>query len=177
MPYYVRAINRENWPEPEDGATVHDLDADALNDVKTSENALSVWYADSDSEINDAAIAYLGSMDKWVRDEEVDFVAIDTSFIEEATINVFENPNETYVSTYETKHRDLCGLKYGDIEAIAGIVIKAISERKDFILTATEIRALFKDVVSKGLLKSDSIDKQRHGRFRTYIKGIEEELQ
>ena len=42
MPYLVRAINRENWPEPEDNATVHDLDADALNDLKTSDNALSV---------------------------------------------------------------------------------------------------------------------------------------
>lgn len=34
MPYYLRAINRENWPEPEDDASAHDLDADALNDLK-----------------------------------------------------------------------------------------------------------------------------------------------
>ncbi len=176
MPYYVRAINRENWPEPEDSATVQDLDADALNDVKTCENSLSVWYADSDKDITDAAIAYLGSMDKWIRDDEVEFVAIDTSFIEEATIDVFETPNETYVSTYETKHRDLCGLNYRDIEAIAGIIIKAICQRKDFILTSPQIRDLFKDVVSKGLLKSESIDKGRHGKFRTYIKNIEDEL-
>ena len=48
MPFFLRAINRENWPEPEDDATVYDLDADALNDLKTQENTMSVWCADTE---------------------------------------------------------------------------------------------------------------------------------
>ena len=176
MPYLVRAINRENWPEPEDNATVHDLDADALNDLKTGDNALSVWYAESEEEIKDAAVAYLGSMDKWIRSEEVEFIAIDTKYIEEATIETFETPNSTYVSSYETKHRDLCGLKYDDIEAVAGIVIKSINSGNDFFLTASEIRELFKEVIGKGLLSSEVVDKNKHSHFRKYVQQLEAEI-
>ena len=163
MPYFVRAINRENWPEPEENATVHDLDADALNDIKTGENTLSVWYAESEEDIKDAAVAYLGSMDKWIKSDEVEFIAIDTKYIAEATIEIFETPNPTYVSSYETKHRDLCGLKYDDIEAVAGI-------------TAQEIRDLFKEVIAKGLLTSDRVDRDRHSHFRKYVQQLEKEL-
>lgn len=66
MAYYLRAINRENWPEPEDKATIYDLDADALNDLKTQNNSLSVWYAENEYDVNNAILAYLASMDKWV---------------------------------------------------------------------------------------------------------------
>ena len=78
MPYFLRAINRENWPEPEENASVHDLDADALNDLKTQDNTLSVWYAEDDEELKAAIVAYLASMDRWVELEEVDFIALDT---------------------------------------------------------------------------------------------------
>ncbi len=176
MPYFVRAINRENWPEPEENATVHDLDADALNDIKTGENTLSVWYAESEEDIKDAAVAYLGSMDKWIKSDEVEFIAIDTKYIAEATIEIFETPNPTYVSSYETKHRDLCGLKYDDIEAVAGIVIMSINNGKDFMLTAQEIRDLFKEVIAKGLLTSDRVDRDRHSHFRKYVQQLEKEL-
>ena len=177
MPYYVRAINRENWPEPDDNANVHDLCADALNDLKTSENVLSVWYAESKEELNDALLAYLASMDKWISYEEVEYIAISDEDIRESGIEVKDEPNPTYITDYEYKHRELTGLNYDRIEQIAGIMIKSIDKRQDYVVSTSDIRLLFKKVIQDGLINSEKIDKKNHGKFRRYIKEIESEFQ
>lgn len=176
MPFFLRAINRENWPEPEDNATAHDLDADALNDLKTQDNTLSVWYAESEADLRSAIVAYLGSMDKWVELEVVEFIAIDTQEIENVGIKYNQEPNFTYIKGYEEKHRDLAELKYDSIEKLADIVIKSINEGNEYLLDQGEIKELFAEVVQAGKLTSSAIDKGRHNKLRKLIIQIENDL-
>lgn len=176
MPYFLRAINRENWPEPEENASVHDLDADALNDLKTQDNTLSVWYAEDDEELKAAIVAYLASMDRWVELEEVDFIALDTKDIQDAGIQLENNPNFTYVHDYESMHRDLASLKYDSIEKLADTVIKSIKAGQDYIVDRGRIRELFTEVVQAGKLHSSDIDKSRHKKLQRLIIEIENEI-
>lgn len=177
MPYYLRAINRENWPEPEDDASAHDLDADALNDLKTQDNALSVWYAENEDELRKAIVAYLASMDKWVELEEVDFIAIDIKDIETAKIEFDATPNFTYIQDYQDLHRDLTKLKYDSIEKLANIVIKSIQKGQDYIVDRGMIKDLFTEVVKLGKLQSEKIDKSRHKKLQRLIIDIEKEME
>jgi hypothetical protein len=177
MPYYLRAINRENWPEPEDDASAHDLDADALNDLKTQDNALSVWYAENEDELRKAIVAYLASMDKWVELEEVDFIAIDIKDIETAKIEFDATPNFTYIQDYQDLHRDLTKLKYDSIEKLANIVIKSIQKGQDYIVDRGMIKDLFTEVVKLGKLQSENIDKSRHKKLQRLIIEIEKEME
>ena len=176
MPYFIRAINRENWPEPEDNATAHDLDADALNDLKTQDNTLSVWYAENDDELRKAIVAYLASMDKWVELEEVDFIVIDVKDIEDAGIKLEKTPNFTYIQDYQEMHRDLAELKYDSIEQLADIVIKSINNRQDKIVDRGMIEELFSEVVKSGKLQSTDIDKSRHKKLQRLIIKIENDI-
>ena len=176
MPYFLRAINRENWPEPEDHATAHDLDADALNDLKTQDNTMSVWYAEDDVELRKAIVAYLASMDKWVELEEVDFIVIDAKDIEDAGIKLIKTPNFTYIQDYQELHRDLTELKYDSIEQIADIVIKSINKEQDKIVDRGMIRELFSEVVKSGKLQSTVIDKSKHKKLKRLINEIENEI-
>lgn len=176
MPYYVRAINRENWPEPEENEKVFDLHADVLNDLHTSNNMMSVWYAENEEEIPEAELAYLASMDKWVKEEEIEFIVIDKETVDEKGIEVIPSLNFTYVSSYAEKHRDFYNLTFGSIETIAEIVMISINKRMDRIVTQTEIRDLFANAVKRGLINSSIISKEKHGALRKYLKKIEEEI-
>lgn len=176
MPYLLRAINRENWPEPEEDASVKDLDADALNDLKTQDNTLSMWYADSEDELRTAIVAYLASMDKWVELESIDFIIVDLLDVKNLGINIVNEPNFTYIKEYKEKHRDLADLKYDSIEQIADVIIKSINEGKDRIVDRGEIRSLFEEVVRTGKLKSEDIDKSRHKKLRRLISEIEVDI-
>ena len=176
MPYFLRAINRENWPEPEENATVYDLDADALNDLKTQENTMSVWYAETEDDLHTAIVAYLASMDKWVELEAVEFIAINTKDIDEVGIKYNAVPNFTYISDYKELHRDLVGLKYDSIEKIADIVIKSINEGNDYIIDKGQIREMFLEVVKAGKLHSDDVEKSRHNKLKKLIIEIESEI-
>lgn len=177
MPFFLRAINRENWPEPEEHATIHDLDADALNDLKTQENTMSVWYAENEEDLHSAIVAYLASMDKWVELEAVEFIAINLKDVEAAGIKCDKIPNFTYISEYQTKHRDLIELKYDSIEKLADIVIKSIGEGRDYIIDKGQIRELFAEVVQAGKLHSDDIEKSRHKKLKRLIIEIEKEME
>lgn len=176
MSFYLRAINRENWPEPEDNASVHDLVADALNDLKTQDNTLSVWCAETDEELDSAMVAYLASMDRWVELETVEFVAIKSEDISAAGIECDEVPNFTYISEYKEKHRDFVALKYDSIEQIANIVIRAINAGQDYMIDQGRIKELFTEVVREGKLCAGDIDKSRHRKLQRLIVQIEEEI-
>lgn len=176
MPFFLRAINRENWPEPEEHATVHDLDADALNDLKTQENTMSVWCADTEEDLKTAIVAYLASMDKWVEVEAVEFIAISSTDIDVAEIEYEKVPNFTYIKEYKTKHRDLVRLKYSSIEKLADLVIKSINEGRDYIIDKGQIREMFTEVIQVGKLCSDDIPKGQHKKLKKLLIEIEAEI-
>lgn len=177
MPFFLRAINRENWPEPEEHATVYDLDADALNDLKSQENTMSVWCAETEEDLKNAIVAYLASMDKWVEVEAVEFIAINSKDIESAGIEYNKVPNFTYIKEYETKHRDLIKLKYGSIEKLADLVIKSINNGRDYIVDKGQIREMFTEVVQVGKLCSEDIPKGKHKKLKRLLVEIEKEIE
>lgn len=177
MPFFLRAINRENWPEPEDGATIYDLDADALNDLKSSENTMSVWCAETEEDLKNAIVAYLASMDKWVEVEAVEFIAINSTDIENEGIEYEAVPNFTYIKEYENKHRDLIKLKYGSIEKLANLVIKSINEGRDYIVDRGQIREYFTEVVQENKLSSTDIPKGNHKKLKRMLIEIEKEIE
>lgn len=176
MPYLVRAINRENWPEPDENVQVCELDADALNDLKTTENKLSTWYAEDEKDIDDAILAYLGSMDKWVKQEEKEFIFIDTKDIIINNIKIIDEPNDTYIKDHEELHRDLACLQLMDIENLCGEFIQVLNCGNLVVKTKQEIRELFKKAVKSDLICSETIDKTKHGTLRKYVKDIEREI-
>lgn len=176
MAYLVRAINRENWPEPEDNIQICDLDADALNDLKTSENKLSTWYAEDETKIKEAILAYLGTMDKWVKRDMQEFIVINIDDITKAAITVIAEPNKTYIKDYDILHRDLAQLKYLDVEHLAGIFMNTLKFGELHVLSSQDIRKLFISAVKRGLISSSTNFENNHKKFKNYIKEIEDEL-
>lgn len=144
--------------------------------MKTQENTLSVWCAETEQDLHTAIVAYLASMDKWVELEAVEFIAINSKDIDAVGIKYDTIPNFTYIKEYQTKHRDLVELKYDSIEILADLVIKSINEGRDYVIDKGQIRELFTEVVQAGKLHSEDIEKSRHKKLKKLIIEIEKEI-
>lgn len=175
MAYLVRAINRENWPEPDELDEINDLQSDALNDLKTTENTISVWLANDVDDINNALIAYLGSLDKKVKDP-VDVVFIDEKDLAEAGLDIRKEPNFTNIKGFNEKHRDITNLDYKSIGILANVIIKSFEKENSKIYSDVEIRELFINSIRDQLISSNDIDKSRYGSLKKYIVELEREI-
>lgn len=159
-----------------------EIDADALNDIASCENTLSFWCADNSDDIDNACLAYLASQDKWISSkkadriiEEQEFIVIDEQDIKNADIISVKEPNDTYVTSYKDKHRDLQELTVRSIKKMVEIILDTLKKPDGFILLSKEhIDKLFSEAVHNGLISSEDIDKSRNGKLKAYIKDIEE---
>ena len=176
MTFYIRAIHREYWPEPNELSDIKELDSDAFSDLNTKDNKLSFWCADDTNQIDEAIVAYLASMDKWMALDEAEFIAIDSSIIQPCNFIICNQPNFTYINAYKSKHVDFCDLNLDSLETLSKKIIDSLD--KYFILKdQNEIKEMFLNVLKKGLLKSENISKENHGKFKKYIKQLEDSLE
>ncbi len=187
MPFLVRAINREYWPEPDERdikARVLELNSDALNDFfKTSDNKMSFWYAEDNTDVDEAILAYLGSMDKWVvmekrgEFERQEFILLPEDKIPSG-IEIQKNPNHTYIKDYEIRHRDLANLNVRLINELAALFIKTLDNNNGMkAVSKTHIKSMFIKAVKENKITSSNIPKSDNGALRKYISAIEEEIE
>ena len=176
MAYYVRAINTEFWPDQFEYENITDLSADVLSDLHTEGQDLSFWWAETEEAIDDAVLAYLGSVDRWtshgVTDGQ-DFVAINAEFVDAANIEAIQEDNFTEINGYEKKHYNFKNLTVGSLETVVSLVIKAMSDNKEINYDSQQIEKLFRKALAENLISKASIDKTNHGSLLKYIKAIE----
>ncbi len=129
MAYLVRKISRAKWPEQI--CKVTDIMADAISDIRTSGNTLSVWKIDSLEQLDEAALA-LAVSSKTSKIEKMDIVWIDEECFHSKGISIVEADGDTAVGDLIKTHRDLCGLNYKLLGDIAEIIIGELLHNKNY---------------------------------------------
>lgn len=130
MAYLVRKIARAKWPE--EICSVSDLCGDAISDLKTTANTLSLWRIETEDDLPTAALA-LSASSKSNSIEGLSLVWIPEEKIRERLISIDENsPGDTIVADLMPLHRDLCSITYSSLGGFADLILNELIQEKHY---------------------------------------------
>jgi hypothetical protein len=120
--FILRRLRRAKWYKNENTPWLlaGELQADALGDLLTQFNALSIWQIEADRTNLERVIAALVTTQENL--SNFDYVLVDQSVIENAGFKIESNIGETPDSTANTWHRDLIELTADRLLMLARII-------------------------------------------------------
>jgi len=102
MALLLRTISNAKWVK-DDWMVAGDVPADALSDLRTARNALSVWNVDPELEnLNGVLTALASNRDQL---DKVDYTLIDENLLPIIAIECVKSPANTPYSTLNAAHR------------------------------------------------------------------------
>lgn len=158
MSILVRRINRAKWDQIIDETDINDSSADAItNCLKTTNNDLSVWKIDIETEINDAILALITGSQQ-AKLSTIHYVMFDEEELNEKGIIISETLGDTIVEELKDKHRDLSKLTYKKLGLIKDIIVTAITENKSSFMTRSDLKSLLKKSIQEGKVNLESLN-------------------
>lgn len=175
MKYYIRKITPSKFPRPEDEyiSSVENLQADAVGDIRTSRNTLSIWEVDShdDISLDDGVFALITSPAQSSLDK-VDFIIFSEQELEKYNLKLIRTDGDTLVNDLKCKHRDIIELTYGSMRGILEIISKK-TIAGDY---KRRTKAQIKKILESNFNRIEDIDRFNEGSFLNELKKIEESL-
>ena len=125
MALLVRKIARGKWPD--NPCSINCLQADAISDLRTQGNTLSVWRVENSDELEEAILA-LAASSKTEKIETITIVWADEEVFLKNGITVTDTvEGDTVVTDLRPKHRDLSNLSYESLGVISGIIMNGLN--------------------------------------------------
>lgn len=147
VPLLLRAIRKSKWSTDNNilWLSAQEIQADALVDLKTSNNTLSVWYVEDDRSNLQQVITALASNRDNVAN--LDYALFDLKLVEDIGIKVEINEGATPYDKANRWHRDLVELSANKLIKLAEIILtKSHKER----VLEKKILNLIKEAVKDG---------------------------
>lgn len=129
MAFLVRKIARAKWPEEK--CELSFLDGDAISDLRTTDNTLSLWYIDSEEELETAALA-LSASSKSEKIDSFTVVWVPLEEIQAKGLSVVKSDGDTVVADLVKMHRDLNEITYGKLGSTAEVIMDALITEKHY---------------------------------------------
>lgn len=145
MAFLVRAISKPKWVRP-DWLPLGDAPGDALSDLRTTNNALSVWMLD-DGRLNLPRILEALASNR-ERLDKLDYTIIDEQAVRSIPVTIEEADGDTPHATANTIHRDLTELSAFKLTLLASEMVPL--ER--FRLTQRQVTNLLLTALQEGRL-------------------------
>lgn len=126
----VRKISRAKWPE--EICPINILCGDAISDLRTSDNTISLWRVDSEADLSTAMLA-LAASSKSSKIENVSLVwfAEETLLGKNIQLDT-DSPGDTIVSDLVQYHRDACKITYQSLGDLASIIMTELIVNKHY---------------------------------------------
>ena len=157
MPKVVRKIDHGKWMQRRilEGETPS---ADAItNCLKTTNNTLSLWAIDDDSEMDEAVLA-IGSQFNDL--DAIDIVTIDTSSITRRGLSTNQCPGLTPYKRFEDRHLDVVGLDYASLGLMADVIIDSLRQGSLKRIMREELKAIISKGVEEGKIEWADLKKK-----------------
>lgn len=169
MPFFLRKIGKAKWNKN----TVTDaLQSDALADLKTSSNTLSVWLVKDDkSNLEQVITALISSCDRF---SHCDYVLIDINLVTNIGIKYEENEGKTPYIVANQWHRDLIELTVDKIFDLAKVIEPL--EKGRFL--EKFVRNLVKEAYENGQIDETKLgDKMKIHLIPDFVSQSQQEIQ
>lgn len=144
MGYLLRKIRKNRWIEEVDWLLDEDLQADALNDLVTRANELSVYHVTENESNLTQVIAALAV--NTTEPSNIDFALFDEKVISELGIKIKKSPGELADDQVNNWHSDLRELSASKLLELAKIIKKGKIDRKPPL----QVLNIVADSLSKG---------------------------
>ena len=144
MPHLLRKIRKAKWYKHNDVPWLEedDLQADALGDLATSSNTLSVWLINEDrSNFDDVIIALASNADTL---SHIDYVLLEESDVAELKIQIRQEPGVSPYVQANHWHRDLIELSVSKLMGLAELIRSADSRDR---VSEKQVCQLLKQVI------------------------------
>jgi hypothetical protein len=119
MPFFLRKIRKARWANDKgyEWLGAEDIQADALSDLKTENNELSVWHVEEDESNLRQIVVALGANYKKL--DTVDYALVDQRVLLTAGIKAVEAAGDTPYENANEWHRNLIELTAEKVIEIA----------------------------------------------------------
>lgn len=172
MKYFIRKINSAKFPRPDKDVdlSIEDFQADAVADIKTNCNTLSIWEIESLEEkaVDEAIFALVTNRIQHSIDK-IDFVVISEEELRKHELNCLETDGDTLVEDLKSKHRDIVELTYGSIRDILEIISEITKKGNTKRRTKGQIKAILKENINR----IENIDYFDSEGFKEELRKIE----
>jgi hypothetical protein len=110
VPFLLRSIRKAKWYENPDlpWLSQNELQADALQDLKTDSNTISVWYIVDDHSNKERIITALAATRQYA--VQFDYFLLKEHYIREINIKIVERQGDSPDNSINSWHRDLVEL-------------------------------------------------------------------
>jgi hypothetical protein len=125
MRHYVRKITLSKWPKQSDvqALDIHQLRADAIADVRTFNDSLSIWSVASDSEsnINEAVLA-LATASGQSSFDKMDVAIFSADDLSQRGLLLENADGDTAVMELRKTHQNIVGLTYDSLTIVMNLI-------------------------------------------------------
>lgn len=153
--YLARKVTLSKWEANED-LVEGEISADAITaDLRTRDNALSLWQCESPSpeESEDAVLALAASGD---RIDKMDIVWLTSDVLQADSQQYDQTDGRTQVADLAERHFDIKRLDYVRLGKIAGRVVEAIEQDQYCRFNKSSVRYLLLSAVRENRVGLDS---------------------
>lgn len=147
MAYILRVIRKARWYRDENAAWLGegDFQADALSDLETKGNALSLWFVADDRSNLEQVVSALASTRQHI--SNLDYALVDQRFISENNLKLQTVISNSPYEKANTWHRDLVELSASQLCALAKIIFEHGEKKR---CTEKEILKLMARAIANG---------------------------
>ena len=170
MPLILRKIRKAKWYRNENVPWLPEgeLQADALSDLYTDSNELSVWHVEGDrSNLERIAVAIMLQADHLAN---FDYALFDAQILMELDIKVVASPGNTVDEEANSHwHRDLKELSAAKLMGLAQVIHSERAEKKR--IPEKSIIYHVADSVSAGYIAPACLTESQKEKMRKYLPG------
>jgi hypothetical protein len=153
MGLLIRKIDGPKWKRCDYAKGVDAVPADLITkDLQTNSNTLSLWYADSESCIDDVILA-LASRRNAIN--IIDIIKIERESVKE-DLELTPSEGSTAYVTYKDKHYNLINLTYNSIGLFAALIL----ENKNAVerIKVQRIKSILKNGLAAKKIRQEDLD-------------------
>ncbi len=128
MSQYLRSIRQSRWSRPQWlDSSRNEVQADALKDLTTRENQISVYRVGSERDIDRITIALAATRDNL---QNVDYAVFDDAEFQDIGIRIKQSSGATPDSRVNRLHHDISNLTVRQVCALAAIIANGKIDRR-----------------------------------------------
>jgi hypothetical protein len=151
MPAFLRNITNPKWVRPA-WSTDEDIPADALTDLRSTNNELSVWAITT--EVTDVSLALTAFASARANLDKLDYVLIDEGIPQSVSIRVDTCEGLTPCSSANHLHRNLAQLTVRKVSSLA-VAIMALDKKR---VTEKQVKTMLVEALNKGALDRNRVN-------------------
>lgn len=173
MSYLIRMISPMNeWTQEKD-EIINDsfISADAISDLRTTDNCISTWLAENNDEecIKKCVMALVSGFRTL---DSMKVVLIDLDKIKNNGLCIKETEGNTKIEEYKNLHRDIYLLNAGKLQILARVILESIWEENILTFSKEKITQWMLQLIDKKLLEFDLLEKNMRVNFASSVNNL-----